>query len=552
MGVILINPIRYIQTLRYLRPVQIYSRIWFKIYQPRPDLRPAPLRRKGKHRAVGWAEHAPSMLGPEQFRFLNEEGGLDEGWNPPKRSRLWAYNLHYFDDLNAEEAPQRNEWHSALIRRWIQENRPGNGPGWEPYAMSLRVVNWIKWALGGGQEETKELEIWDLLIQSLAVQARFLERRLEYHLLGNHLLANAKALVFAGLFFEGTEAERWLGRGLRILSRELSEQVLSDGGHFERSPMYHAIVVEDLLDLFNMTMVYPQRLGLEHVSRWREMAGRMLKFLSIMSHPDDEIVLFNDAAFKIAASLGELFAYACRLGVSLTRDSQEGISYLKDSGYIRISKGPAIAFLDVAPLGPDYLMGHGHADTLTFELSLGGRRVIVDSGTSTYEPGADRARQRGTSAHNTVTVDRQNSSEVWGSFRVARRARPIGLSMDKAGGLITVRCSHDGYKRLPGRPIHSRKCCLGSTSFCVEDTVSGGFSVAVARFHFHPHFRAEALNEKEGEARLIDGRNVHWEISGGDGRLVKSTYHPMFGSSIENQCLEVFFRTSSVRTKFTW
>src|SRR5262249_13815017 len=145
--------------------------------------------------------------------------------------KLWRYNLHYFDDLNAYDAAQRQEWHCSLLSQWVCENTPGFGTGWEPYPTSLRMVNWIKWVLTGNRLPAE-------CIQSLAVQARWLSQRLEIHLLGNHLLANAKALLFAGIFFDGAEADEWLVRGLRILEREVAEQVLPDGGHIERSPMY--------------------------------------------------------------------------------------------------------------------------------------------------------------------------------------------------------------------------------------------------------------------------------------------------------------------------
>ena len=67
----------------------------------------------------------------------------------------------------------------------------------------------------------------------------------------------------AGAYFDGPAADFWLRRGLFILRRELAEQVLEDGGHFELSPMYHALILEDLLDLVNLSQVYPQRLGAE-------------------------------------------------------------------------------------------------------------------------------------------------------------------------------------------------------------------------------------------------------------------------------------------------
>ena len=87
-----------------------------------------------------------------------------------------------------------------------------------------------------------------------------LEKRIESHLLGNHLFANAKALVFAGTYFSGAEADRWLNRGISILEREIPEQILLDGGHFELSTMYHALIFEDLLDLCNLLKCYKSNL----------------------------------------------------------------------------------------------------------------------------------------------------------------------------------------------------------------------------------------------------------------------------------------------------
>ena len=90
-------------------------------------------------------------------------------------------------------------------------------------------------------------------------------------------LMGAKALAFAGVFFEGPEAAHWRKRGLVLLERERAEQVLADGGHFERSPMYHAIVASDLLDLAALASVFPEVLPRDDVARWRTTAGAMLR-----------------------------------------------------------------------------------------------------------------------------------------------------------------------------------------------------------------------------------------------------------------------------------
>ena len=131
----------------------------------------------------------------------------------------------------------------------------------------------------------------------------------------------------------------------------------------------------------------------------------------------------------IVPSISELDAYSKRLGIVTVEKSEKNLLLLKDSGYIRISNGSAVALLDVSKIGPDYLPGHAHADSLSFELSIDNQRIMVNSGTSCYGLSIERLKQRGTLSHNTVTVNGENSSEVWGGFRVAKRAYPRELKI---------------------------------------------------------------------------------------------------------------------------
>src|SRR5262249_34422091 len=144
---------------------------------PAPPLRP---------RSGTWtpaAEHPARMLGPDRFRFLNEERQLQwpGGWQGADGDRLWLYNLHYFEDLLAADVDSRRAWHEQLIMQWLIDTPPPDGIGWDPFPLSLRVANWIKWELAGG-------ELPEAARHSLAVQTRWLAERIELHLLGNHLL----------------------------------------------------------------------------------------------------------------------------------------------------------------------------------------------------------------------------------------------------------------------------------------------------------------------------------------------------------------------------
>ncbi len=542
----------YYHTIRYLRPVQIYGRIWFRIHRPRIQMKPAPPLRRIPGRWVPPADKPSEMISPTGFRFLNESHELNfpEDWNGSRFEKLWLYNLHYFDVLNSAATGEQKAWHRSLLARWVADNPPGWGNGWEPYPISLRIVNWIKWALAGNSLESA----W---IDSLAQQANYLSRRLEWHLLGNHLFANVKALVFAGLFFEGKEADRWLSKGLKILDREIDEQILPDGGHFELSPMYHSIILEDLLDLLNLFATYPGVLPL----RWRsfperiaEAVSRMLCWLDVMTHPDGEIALFNDAAFGIAPSPVGLHGYAGRLGLGASsKKSKDGVMLLPDSGYCRCERESVVLIADVGKIGPDYLPGHAHADTLGFEMSVFGQRIFVDSGTSCYGNGVERLRQRSTAAHNTLTIDGENSSEVWGGFRVARRAYPRSLKISEDYNSIQVSCAHDGFKRLPGQPIHRRRWQLEDGSLRITDSVKGRFNQAIAWYHLHPDVSVESgAGGKQGWFILPDGHRLIWHVKGGTVTEVPSTYHPRFGVSQPARCLEVKVEREEAEFLIAW
>lgn len=279
--------------------------------------------------------------------------------------------------------------------------------------------------------------------------------------------------------------------------------------------MYHALSLEDMLDLVNATQCFANRLSpaqRRQVADWPKRASTLHAWLLTMCHPDGEISMFNDAAFGIAPRVAELDGYARRV------------------------------LVDVAPVGPDYLPGHAHADTLSFELSVGAQRVLVNSGTSCYGSSPERLRQRGTAAHNTVVVNGQDSSEVWGGFRVARRAYPLGLSIQQSADATAteVRCAHNGYVRLAGKPIHQRTWRLDAHGLTVTDLVEGPHQCAEARFHFHPLVQLQmGSNQTGGTATLPDGRVLTWRQDKGQARLEASTWDPRFGHVESNMCLVV-------------
>jgi uncharacterized heparinase superfamily protein len=212
----------------------------------------------------------------------------------------------------------------------------------------------------------------------------------------------------------------------------------------------------------------------------------------------------------------------------------------------------AVALLDVAPIGPDYLPSHANADTLSFELSLFGQRVIVNGGTSRYGSSPDRLRQRQTAAHSTLEIDGQSSSEVWGGFRVAKRGYPFALDTEAKNDQVYVACSHTGYTHLPGRPVHRRTWVLKKDSLMVSDEIEGGFRSAVARYIFHPTLSIEASGVNSFAMRLNSQKTITISVNGGKASLEDSQCAFEFGKTYKTMCLNVHPQDRTMVVLFSW
>ncbi len=330
---------------------------------------------------------------------------------------------------------------------------------------------------------------------------------------------------------------------MKILTQEAEEQFLPDGGHYERSPMYHSICLEDCLDVLNLMKANPNVVSQEVVSRLTEKANRALDFLHDVCLPDGEIPLFNDSAFGIAPAPSRLVDYARRVsGYERTSPSPNLIVIEKtESGYYGIRSGGDMMILDCGGVGPDYQPGHAHCDTLSYELALDGQRVIVDSGVYDYEAGSCRRYARSTKGHNTVSVDGQEQSEIWGVFRVARRAYPIGAVIAKlSGDRVRFEGAHDGFSRLPGRIIHRRVIDYdGRGVWTVLDKLTGmGNHHAESYIHLHPDFSAR--NGRDCiEILTKDGKTIgRLEVIGNASISFESRqYFPEFGIEHKNEVI---------------
>ena len=464
-------------------------------------------------------------------------------WNNESPSKLWVYNLHYFEDLLSDNAEEKHNFHLQLLNSWVDQNPVGCGNGWEPYPTSLRIVNILKAWLGG-------LELDKKLFSSVFAQASFLSNDLEKHLLGNHYFVNLKALLFAGVVFENI---RWLSIAEKGLISEIPEQILEDGANFELSPMYHSLILVDMLDMFNLSRAYPTQVSSELVSLLEDYIPKMLAFMEAMTHPDGGVSFFNDSADGIAPKKAKIEIYAEQLGfgISSLDFSQPQIIDNANSGYICATVAGNKLIFDASPVGSDYIPGHAHADTLSFELSIGLERVFVNSGISEYGLSPKRLNQRKTASHNTVEVDGKDSSQVWSGFRVANRAEIISRHTEqKNDRSIELIASHNGYKSLFGGCIHTRKLTFSENSFIVSDSLQRTFKCAKSRFYFHP----DLIISLEHNLLRVEGTEfvLHSNLKGKVASLVDSFWHPEFGAEVPNKMLLLNFNKNQLDIEFIW
>jgi hypothetical protein len=378
------------------------------------------------------------------------------------------------------------------MREWISECRIGEAKDpWHPFVVSERVVNWhFAIQLGAPSPEAVSPQVW----HSLAEQTVFIDQNLEEDVGGNHLLKNLKAMSIASCIWQGSTAEGWRNQYVAAFDRELARQLLTDGAHYERSPMYHSLVLGDAIEV-----VFALRLGGFSVPDSLATSVRaMTGYLATVTHPDGDIALFNDSVFEegpttrplqaaASAAFGEssvdplsvrhamlataAMAKPCRFhSTNVERTAKE------DGGICRVPLlgDRGILLIDLGRACPDELPAHAHADFFSFEVSVDKERFIVDSGVGEYAAGPWRDYYRSTRAHNTVAIDGVDQIECWGSFRVARRAEVHNrVSIDQQL-LSGVAARHDGYERLTDAVLVGRTLvALDDRAWLVLDEVAG-------------------------------------------------------------------------------
>ncbi|HWP36366.1 MAG TPA: alginate lyase family protein [Gemmatimonadales bacterium] len=541
----------YARTLRALRPMQLaylpirrlqrhlraalpgaYARLYSRQATP-TGTRPSGLAALAERisEILGGGDHNRRGSRRDVIRVLDQDVSLRcVDWEADVRPALWAYHLHYFDAapplaLAAWRGDRESGQLLAMwIRQWIAGCRVGRGPGWDPFPLSQRLVNWI-WcdALGSAWADAAlRLELRSSALQ----QTAYLADHMEFQLMGNHLLKNAKALYLAALVWgHGSRAERWRARAERLLAREVDEQVLGDGGHFERSPMYHDMVYQDLLEV----ALIAAALGVPAPVP-RDVLRRMAAARAALRHPDGMWARFNDVVDGLVATPGQVDAIQGLYEPDGQPVPMAALA-LPDSGYFGYrdeSRGEYLV-ADAGPPGPRYQPGHAHCDLLSFELSLWGERWIVDPGASGYADDPFRAYARSTRAHNTLVIGGREQSELWGSFRMGRSAR-VAWARTRVGSDVVWELDGAYRPYYDDRILHRRVFSRTRDGLWrVRDTVSGADGATIeGALHFHPSVTVELQGNglvcRRGDRRLV----LRWEEVLAS-RLERSQHEPPSG-----------------------
>lgn len=530
---------RYYNTVKYLRPVQLAGQLrkshvlrsipTFTSPSHSPRKRPVTLIPALDMDEVYLARFNTDRLMHGELTLLNETHPLDLSTWHVEASPLWRFNLHYFEYTIPLGAQYHKTGDSAcylkfkeLVTSWKNANPIGRGDGWHPYTISMRLPNWFICFDLFGKAFEEDTAFQDMVYHCIYAQYRVLLKRQELWQLGNHYFENLKTILLCSLIFG---EQKIFDKHIRLFLSEVNEEVLPDGVHFELSPMYHKVIMEDIL---RVTYWLRQT----KTPQWKQLVPELQKMANAsvsLEKGMGKTPLFNDSGGGIAKENAALLQAANELfGI------EPVVSDLFPAGgYYKLYDGAIALMLDAGTIGPSYMAGHGHCDCLSFELSVDGKPLFVNSGTYQYQ-GEHRSYFRSTRAHNTLTIGDREQSECWGEHRVARRI--INVKAEKNGQLLA-----GSYRSYSG-DTHTRMLSLADGALTVLDSVKTVCNNSV-RSYLHIADGYQVITDGAKVTVIADGIEI-CKITPIEARFsihdsgCLAAYAPEFGVLHQSCCIE--------------
>jgi uncharacterized heparinase superfamily protein len=484
-----------------------------------------------------------------EYLELDRDSDVKVPWELSRAQHLTTLGQAYW--LTADERYPRE--FVEQVDDWIARNPLGYGVNWAcAMDVALRAVSWM-WALYymGASSCCADENFRRRFARAMFMHGEFVSRNLETSdINGNHFLSDAVGLVFLGVLFQDTtEGREWLDLGRRILIVEMDAQVHPDGVDHEGSTPYHRLVLELFLVGYQLLECAGESIPDENWSRLE----RMLEFVAAYTKPDGSIPLVGDADDGRVHKLGRqplndhrylLSTTAARFGRGdfkttaaqfwdesfwlLGPDGAAAFERLPaavdlprsaafpDGGYYVLRNASTHVFVDCGEVGMRGRGGHGHNDTLSFELFMNGAGVITDCGAFVYTASREwRNKFRSTAFHNTIQIDDQelnrfvDANALWQLHYDAVPA-DVRWTYDSQGGYWQG--SHTGYHRLtpPTTPARAMWLAPDRPLLAVRDHVQGtGTHRVTWRWHLDPSCDADI---EGSDCRISTPRGVLWML----------------------------------------
>ncbi len=404
-------------------------------------------------------------------------------------SREFGVRLHSFGWVRHMRSVKEDEAFARLrfiVNDWIATHgRYIGGIAWEADILAQRIVAWLSHS--PIILRNAEHPFYRRFLKSLAFQVRYLKHITDTTPDGEARLRARIALAMASVAMPASQ--NTIRKAARNLDQELDRQILADGGHASRNPRAG---LELLFDLLPLRQTYVN-LGHDVPQRLISCIDRMYPALRFFRHQGGELALFNGATSTLGNELMSVLRY----------DETAGAPFkaLPLAQYERLATGNVVVIMDTGmPLSPE-LSRTAHAGCLSFEMSSGRHRFVINSGSPKFAGERFRQLARLTAAHSTVTINDRSSSRLSES----RFLGPIvtgGVSKvstrreEREGQPDAIIASHDGYARTFGL-MHERDLSINAQGTMVRgrdrlhqpdgsDPADTNTAIAVARFHIHP------------------------------------------------------------------